>query len=195
MQTRRSFLMAAGAALAGAGAAGFAGNARASTVPTPLPRPEALGQPAAAAAASRLPRVDSLVVIKHTRELHALRAGSVVRSYRVALGRVPVGHKTQQGDQRTPEGRYFIDRHHAASNFHRALGISYPSAEDRAQARVRGVSPGGNIMIHGLPNGRARWLVEHPDEDWTQGCIAVRNDEIEELFAAVELGTPILIQA
>ena len=124
-----------------------------------------------------------------------LRAGTPIKEYEVALGSDSVGRKAQEGDGRTPEGSYVIDYRKPNSSFYRALHISYPDAADRAQATVRGVNPGGLIMIHGIRNGLGivgRW---HRLMDWTNGCIAVTNSEIEEIWAAVPDGTPIEIRA
>lgn len=117
-----------------------------------------------------------------------LAGEAVVRTYRVALGREPVGHKRQEGDGRTPEGRYAIDRRNPNSRYHLALHISYPNEADVARAREGGVDPGGDIMIHGLKAG-----VTHPDSDWTLGCIAVTDAEMDEIWDLVADGTPIEI--
>lgn len=130
-------------------------------------------------------QVDRIVVHKSLREMLLLSGESIVRSYRVALGREPVGRKEREGDCRTPEGRYTIDRRNPNSNYHLALHISYPNAADLDRARSLGVDPGGDIMIHGLKPG-----VDHP-ADWTVGCIAVTDSEIEELWRLVPDGTPV----
>jgi len=122
-----------------------------------------------------------------------LGQGQVLKTYKIALGSQPQGHKTQRGDHRTPEGVYTIDSRNRRSTFHLALHISYPNAADRAQARRRGVSPGGAIMIHGLPEAFASLGPLHRLSDWTDGCIAVTNEEIEEIWRLVPLGTPIEI--
>jgi murein L,D-transpeptidase YafK len=132
-------------------------------------------------------RIDRVVAHKSQRMMHLLSGESVVRSYRVALGRDPVGHKEREGDGRTPEGRYTIDRRNPNSKYHLSLHISYPSPADVERARSLGVDPGGDIMIHGLKAG-----VDHPS-DWTQGCIAVTNAEMEEIWGMVADGTPIEI--
>ena len=132
--------------------------------------------------------VDRIVVQKARREMALLSGEAVVRTYRVALGRDPVGHKRQEGDGRTPEGRYLIDRRNPESKYHLSLHISYPNEADVARARSAGVDPGGDIMIHGLKAG-----VVHPDSDWTQGCIAVTDAEMDEIWDLVEDGTPIEI--
>ncbi len=119
--------------------------------------------------------------------------GAILRSYRIKMGANPQGHKRQQGDERTPEGRYVISGRNAASSYHRSLRISYPNADDITQARRRGVAPGGDIMIHGLPNRFNDTMARLFPDDWTDGCIAVTNAEIEEIWAMVPNGTPIHI--
>jgi murein L,D-transpeptidase YafK len=136
---------------------------------------------------------DAIEVFKAKRELVLLKEGKPLKTYRVALGGDPVGPKRQQGDHRTPEGHYIIDFHNSSSAFHLSLHISYPNADDRRQAARRGVAPGVAIMIHGLPNGLG-WVGEaHRLRDWTDGCIAVTDSEIEEIARAVPDGTPIII--
>ncbi len=136
-------------------------------------------------------RADRVIVEKGKRQLHLLASGKVLRTYRIALGPDPVGPKLREGDGKTPEGLYVIDSRNAQSGYHRALHISYPSAADVDRARRAGVKPGGDIMIHGIRNGFG-WLGPlHRMTDWTQGCIAVTNSEIEEIWAAVPDGTPI----
>lgn len=133
-------------------------------------------------------------VEKAARRLTLLRDTTVLKIYRVALGKAPLGAKSQEGDQRTPEGWYVIDRRKADSDFHRALHISYPNPDEMAQAARRGVEPGGDIMIHGLPNGRGAIGPLHRLRDWTAGCIAVTDPEIEEIWRTVPDGTPIEIR-
>ena len=132
-------------------------------------------------------RADRIVVDKSERSLWLLRDGKPIARYRVALGDAPVGHKTTQGDERTPEGEYRIDGRNPGSRFHLSLRISYPDARDRAQARARGVDPGGDIFIHG-------GTPAHDRRDWTDGCIAVTDAEIEQLWARVPTGTPVTIR-
>lgn len=137
---------------------------------------------------------DRILVFKGDRRLELVTGGETLKSYRVALGRAPKGPKTQQGDGRTPEGKYVIDSRKRNSDFHRALHVSYPNAEDRRRARQRGVSPGGAIMIHGMKNGLG-WIGRlHQFVDWTNGCIAVTNEEIEEIWRAVPNGTEVEIR-
>lgn len=137
---------------------------------------------------------DLLVVHKSARRMVVYAHGSVVRSYAIALGHNPVGAKRHIGDHRTPEGWYVIDHHNPHSAFHRSLHVSYPSAADAARARAAGHSPGGEIMIHGTRNGLG-WLGRlHREADWTDGCIAVTDAEMDELYALVPDGTPIDIR-
>jgi len=139
------------------------------------------------------PTADAIEVFKARHELVLLRNGKPIKIYKISLGREPMGPKRQQGDHRTPEGHYVIDRHNYASAFHLSLHISYPASEDRRQAAVRHVSPGGDIMIHGLPNGMGALETLFRNVDWTDGCIAVGDEEIEEIARAVPDGTPIVI--
>jgi murein L,D-transpeptidase YafK len=138
-------------------------------------------------------RADRIVVEKNARRLFLMRDGAIIAGYSVALGAEPAGDKQQEGDERTPEGLYTIDYKNAQSAYHLSLHISYPDGEDRAEARRLGVSPGGDIMIHGLPNRLGFIGGLHRLMDWTDGCIAVTNDEIEEIWAKVAVGTPIEI--
>jgi murein L,D-transpeptidase YafK len=136
---------------------------------------------------------DRLVLEKSKRALTLYRQAQVVKRYRVALGREPVGPKAEEGDRRTPEGRFTIDSRKADSSHFRALHISYPGPAHLAAARARGVEPGGAVMIHGLRNGLG-WLGRmHRLADWTLGCVAVTNPEMLELWEAVPNGTPIEI--
>mgnify|MGYP001160679111 CR=1 FL=1 len=136
---------------------------------------------------------DLVYIEKNARRLTLFSNGKPIRTYRVALGFSPKGKKTTDGDGKTPEGRYIIDRRKPNSRFHRALHVSYPNADDRRQAAARGVSPGGDIMIHGLLNGLG-WIGKaHHARDWTLGCIAVTNEEIEEIWRLTPVGTPVEI--
>jgi murein L,D-transpeptidase YafK len=141
---------------------------------------------AAPALAPKTEQADAIHVVKAARRMELLRDGKVLRSYRVALGGAPVGHKRQQGDNRTPEGDYRITYRNAQSRFHLSLRVSYPNQADLAQAAKRGVDAGGDIMIHGsTPPGST--------VDWTEGCIAVTDAQIEEVWRLVPVGTPIRI--
>ncbi|MDP9099511.1 MAG: L,D-transpeptidase family protein [Verrucomicrobiota bacterium] len=134
---------------------------------------------------------DRVLVEKSARRLTLLKNGNALKTYRVALGRAPVGAKDYEGDQRTPEGIYSIDFHKADSDYHLALHVSYPEPRDIERAAARGLSAGSDIMIHGLPNGRG-WIGRvHRRSDWTAGCVAVTDFEIEEIYRAVPGGTPI----
>jgi murein L,D-transpeptidase YafK len=148
----------------------------------------------AAETEASLGKADHVVVEKAARKLTLYRDGVALKSYRVALGFSPKGPKERQGDGRTPEGRYVIDRRNAQSQFHLSLHISYPDARDRARAAEAGVDPGGDIFIHGLPSGLGYLGAAFNLRDWTLGCIAVTNPEIEEIWAAVPNGTPIEIK-
>ncbi len=134
---------------------------------------------------------DSLVLVKSLRLLIVYAEGAAVRTYRVALGEQPLGPKRFQGDERTPEGLYRIDSRNPDSQYHLSLHVSYPNAVDRARAQLWGKEPGGDIMIHGLPVGDESVGIEHTQYDWTHGCIAVTDREIEELWRLVPVGTPI----
>ncbi|MFO1462869.1 MAG: L,D-transpeptidase family protein [bacterium] len=139
------------------------------------------------------PKVDKIVVEKAERRMTLYQGNKVVKTYQVSLGKEPIGAKQEQGDHKTPEGHYSIDARNPNSNYHRALHISYPSARDREAAQARGVSPGGSVMIHGLPNSLPDFGAVHRLYDWTDGCIAVTNAEIEEIWDLVPNGTPIEI--
>lgn len=148
----------------------------------------------ASGAGARSPHADRVLVEKQARRLTLLRGGKALRTYRIALGREPSGDKVCQGDHRTPEGLFTIDSHLPASRFHRALHVSYPDAAHRRAARHHGCAPGAAIMIHGIKKGLG-WLGPlHRMIDWTDGCMAVTDDEIEEIYAAVPNGTPVEIR-
>jgi murein L,D-transpeptidase YafK len=136
---------------------------------------------------------DRVLIQKRARTLTLFKEGRSLKSYRVSLGRQPEGKKTVEGDGRTPEGMYLIDRRKSKSRFHRALHISYPNRDDLSQARALGVSPGGDIMIHGLPDGLGIFGKLHLKYDWTAGCIAVTNPQIEEIWRIVPDGTKVEI--
>jgi len=136
--------------------------------------------------------VDRVLVIKNEKKLVLLSNGTEVKSYRVALGRKD-GAKVRQGDHRTPEGVYLLDRRNVKSRFYRALHISYPNGDDRARAHRSGAAPGGDIMIHGLPKGFADLGDLHAERNWTKGCIALTNVQMDEIWRLVRDGTPIEI--
>lgn len=148
----------------------------------------------AAQQAAAQEKADSILILKKQHLLELIANGKVIRTYKVALGTGGLAPKERQGDARTPEGHYVIDSRNAASQYHKALHISYPNAEDRARAKKLGVGPGGDIMIHGLPNGRGFIGAAHRMYDWTLGCIAVTDQEIEEIWKLVPVGTPVEIR-
>ena len=140
-------------------------------------------------------KADSILILKHDHVLELLQGGKIIRTYKVALGRGGLAPKEREGDERTPEGHYIIDSRNAASHYHKALHISYPNAEDQARAAKLGVSPGGAIMIHGLPNGIGWLRASHLLYDWTQGCVAVTDAEMDEIWNLVPVGTPVEIRS
>jgi murein L,D-transpeptidase YafK len=158
----------------------LAGLAAWSRWPTPPLPPEA--------------KADLVVVRKAAHRLDLYESGALLKSYSVSLGRHPIGPKREQGDGRTPEGEYRIDYGKLDSSSHRALHISYPGPADIAAARARGVDPGGLVMVHGIRNGFG-WLGRlHLALDWTNGCVAVTNREMDEIWRAVPVGTKIVLK-
>jgi murein L,D-transpeptidase YafK len=138
--------------------------------------------------------IDRIVVEKSARKLSIFRDDRQIKSYRIALGRNPFGAKQEEGDMKTPEGIYTIDSRNPQSNFHLALHISYPSNEDTKRAAERGISAGSDIMVHGIQNGHG-WIGQfHRLTDWTAGCIALTDEEIEELWRVTPDGTTIEIR-
>jgi murein L,D-transpeptidase YafK len=135
-----------------------------------------------------------VLVLKHQHTLQLLRGGRVLKEYKVALGGSPVGPKTQQGDHKTPEGVYVLDSRNPQSQFYKSLHISYPTAVQRTAGRKRGVSPGGDVFVHGLPHAYRAIGAAHRLHDWTDGCIAVTDEEMDELWLAIPTGTPIEIR-
>lgn len=133
------------------------------------------------------PQVTRVIVYKGDRIMHLMHNDEVLETYEIELGFAPEGHKLEEGDGRTPEGEYIIDRRNPNSAYYLSIGISYPNAADIAQARARGVSPGGEIFIHGTTRPFRRV------DDWTVGCIAVSNREMRQIYAMVGDGTPISI--
>ena len=145
-------------------------------------------------AADKPLHADRVLVLKKERTLQLLNQGKVIRSYKVALGGDPMGPKTRQGDHKTPEGIYVLNSRNEHSQFYKSIHISYPSAKDRVAARQKGVSPGGDVFVHGLPNGYGWIGGSRRLKDWTDGCIAVTNEEMDEIWTAVPDGTPIEIR-
>ncbi|GAA5525697.1 hypothetical protein Maes01_02269 [Microbulbifer aestuariivivens] len=141
-----------------------------------------------------LAQVDLVKVDKSARKLYLMDGGAVVQEYDVAFGANPKGHKQQEGDERTPEGVYILDYKKEDSAFYRAMHVSYPNAQDKADAKERGVSPGGFIMVHGQRNWLG-WLAPITQRfNWTDGCIALTNAEMDEFMDLVQVGTEIQIE-
>jgi len=150
--------------------------------------------PATAEITASVPKIDRIVVVKSSRIMGLYSHGKLIKLYLVALGGSPVGAKGRQGDHKTPEGVYTIDYKNDHSHYHLSLHISYPNAKDRENARSRGLDPGGAIMIHGLPPAFASVGALHRQFDWTDGCIAVTDGEIDEIWSLVPVGTTIEIK-
>ena len=138
-------------------------------------------------------KADSVLVNKSEKKLYLIADGKPFKSYHVVFGANPVGHKQQEGDERTPEGKYLLDYKKDDSAFYKAIHISYPNQNDIENTKKRGVSPGGLIMIHGQRNGLGWLSFASQFFNWTNGCIAVTNSEMEEIWLAVDAGTPIEI--
>lgn len=139
-------------------------------------------------------KVDRIVIEKKNRTLTLMAGAKILKTYNVALGGQPIGAKDRQGDHKTPEGIYSVDAKNPNSQFYKALHISYPNQADRASARKLGVSPGGDVEIHGL-GAKWGWIgAKHRLTDWTDGCIAVTNEEIDEIYPQIQVGTPVEIR-
>ncbi|MDM5272162.1 L,D-transpeptidase family protein [Sulfurovum sp. zt1-1] len=141
-------------------------------------------------------KADLVTVVKSERKMYLSHRGKVLKTYKIALGGNPVGHKKVQGDQRTPEGYYKLDYLKENSSFYKALHVSYPNARDCCNARKMGKSPGGSIMIHGQPNNESGWFKSFLKQrtDWTAGCIAMYNSDMDEVLKLVQVGTTIHIK-
>ncbi|HWB63023.1 MAG TPA: L,D-transpeptidase family protein [Chitinophagales bacterium] len=137
--------------------------------------------------------IDSIAVHKSAHEMIVFCKGAVLKTYRIHLGSCPVGAKQFLGDRKTPEGLYYINALVPNCLYHKGLSISYPDSMDVARAKKTGKSPGGDIMIHGLPNGKEDVGPDRYQNDWTWGCIAIRNDEIDDIYSHTKVGTPIFI--
>lgn len=145
-------------------------------------------------AADKAPKVTSVLVIKHEKRLYLKAGKTTLASFPVVFGANPEGHKQQEGDERTPEGLYTLDYKKASSSFYKAIHISYPNAQDVADAKKRGVDPGGAIMIHGQKNGMGWAAAATQLFNWTNGCIALTDEDMEQVWQKVAAGTPIEIQ-
>jgi murein L,D-transpeptidase YafK len=144
--------------------------------------------------AGNFPMADFVIIEKGARQLHLLQDGEILRTFRVALGIVPIGDKEKEGDFKTPEGNYHLDRRNPNSDYFLSIGISYPNADDRREAAVAGVDPGGAIMIHGQPNTPTRSEAYYRTQDWTNGCIAVTNSDMIDIWLMTDKYTPIEIR-
>ncbi|MGL4612885.1 MAG: L,D-transpeptidase family protein [Shewanella sp.] len=150
-------------------------------------------QPLPVLASSNIGKVDLVVVSKSDANMVLMRDGKVLKRYRIAMGDLPSGHKLKEGDQRTPQGRYILDYKKPDSAYYKSIHISYPNEEDKLRAKALGIKPGGMIMIHGQ-NPRSNLSPEEAQQyNWTNGCIALTNAEMDELWKAVDEGTPIEI--
>jgi murein L,D-transpeptidase YafK len=139
-------------------------------------------------------RADYVVVDKSDRKLYLYKAGRVLREFDVALGQMPNGPKQREGDFRTPEGKYYLGGRNTNSDFFLSIHVSYPNEADRARARAEGVDPGGQIMIHGWPNDPKYDLRRYESTDWTDGCIAVSNSDMVDIWLMTRESTPIEIR-
>ena len=144
--------------------------------------------------ASGFPVADSVLVEKANRKLHLMKDGSPIRTFDIALGIRPIGDKKHEGDFRTPEGRYLLDRRNPHSEFFLSIHVSYPNREDIREARASGLDPGGAIMIHGQPNEPTRSEAYYRTQDWTNGCIAVSNSDMIDIWLMTGDNTPIEIR-
>lgn len=145
-------------------------------------------------ACSAGPIVDKVLVEKSANKMYLLDGRNVIRTYDISLGQNPIGHKIKEGDMRTPEGEYLLIYKNNKSKFYRSITVSYPDEEDIARAMRRGVNPGGDIVIHGFPNELGNVTGPFEPQNWTEGCIAVRNHEMDEMFNLIPLNTPIEIR-
>lgn len=145
-------------------------------------------------ACSAVPVVDKVLVEKSKNKMYLLDGNKTIRTYNISLGGNPIGHKQQEGDMRTPEGEYLLIYKNNKSKFYRSITVSYPDEDDIKRAMARGVNPGGDIVIHGFPNELGNVTGPFEPLNWTEGCIAVRNHEMDELFNLIALNTPIEIR-
>lgn len=154
----------------------------------------ASGGPRADTLSPHYEQADSLLIVKSERKLYLLKEGEVLRDFDIALGLMPEGPKQREGDFRTPEGLYYLDARNPNSDYFLSLHISYPNRQDVASARSQGVEPGGQIMIHGQPNEPKYSESRYENWDWTDGCIAVSNSDMVDIWLMTEEGTPIEIR-
>ncbi len=140
------------------------------------------------------PKANFVLVDKSDSKLYLFQQNKVLKTYDVGFGQNPQGHKQQEGDHRTPEGHYLLTYKNLQSSFYKSIRINYPNEVDIARAQARGVSPGGDIVLHGMPNEVGNYLGPIRPKNWTRGCIAVRNHEMDEIWALVDSNTPIEIR-
>ncbi len=145
-------------------------------------------------ASALIKKADMVLVVKSKRVMMLLKEGEILKTYRIALGKNPNGHKTREGDKRTPEGRYTLTEKNSNSKYYLSMRLSYPNDKDIMNSKKLGVSPGGAIAIHGLPKDLEDLDTLHRYMDWTEGCIAVTNSEMREIWELVSVGTPIEIR-
>jgi len=143
--------------------------------------------------ADEFPTADEVLIVKSDRELHLLNDGKIFRTFKIALGMSPEGDKSMEGDFKTPEGRYLLDMRNPNSDFFLSIHISYPNADDRREARLKGADPGGAIMIHGQPNAPTYTETYYRTQDWTNGCIAVSNSDMIDIWLMTPDNTPVEI--
>jgi len=146
------------------------------------------------AIAGDLLKADSVLVKKHEKRLYLMKNKKPFKIYRVAFGANSKGPKRKEGDERTPEGTYILDYKNSDSDFYKSIHISYPNDQDIKRAEEMGIAPGGDIMIHGQKNGAKNFSLIHRYVNWTDGCIAVTNAEMDEIWAFIDVGTPITIE-
>ncbi len=144
--------------------------------------------------AGDFPVADEVIIDKSDRELYLLNKGEIFRTFKIALGIRPEGHKQEEGDFKTPEGRYLLDIRNENSDFFLSIHVSYPDSEDRQEAKKNGVNPGGAIMIHGQPNAPTRTEAYYRTQDWTNGCIAVSNSDMIDIWLMTGHNVPIEIR-
>lgn len=144
-------------------------------------------------ASSNLGKVDLVVITKSESNMALLRDGKILKQYRIAMGDLPTGHKLKEGDQRTPQGRYVLDYKKPDSAYYKSIHISYPNEEDKLRAKALGIKPGGMIMIHGQNPNSSLPPEQAQQYNWTNGCIAITNTEMDEVWKVVDEGTPIEI--
>ena len=144
--------------------------------------------------AGELPKADCVLVKKHEKRLYLMKNKKPFKIYRVAFGGNSKGPKRKEGDERTPEGRYTLDYKNFDSDFYKSIHISYPNDQDIKRAKEMDIAPGGDIMIHGQKNGAKNFERIHRYVNWTDGCIAVTNTEMDEIWTSVDVGTPIIIE-